>query len=212
MPPTPAEDLIGEITWTWLCIGTFLKGFVFMLLARWIFMVHRDAGITPSPLASALMWLFLAIGAFSFSLTAILFVVLLNDYESIKYLAPFWVRVTVRVAASATLVIAVITGILVVRTLDRSRSAFGMDRPDRVADAAERTAAATERMADTANEVAANGFAAERTANATERLADTAAAVMSLGDAGRMADATDRIADSGERIMPPNGENGKLGI
>ena len=119
MLPTGTEDMVGEITWTWLCLGALIKGCCFFFLARWVTVTHRKEAITPSPLAESLMWLFMAIGTFSLSITAILVVVILNDYESIDYLPPFPVRIAVRIFASAAMTAAVLTGIGVVVALIR---------------------------------------------------------------------------------------------
>jgi hypothetical protein len=117
MTPREIEDILGEITWTWLLVGTFCKALTFGLLARSIYVTNHVKGVTASPLAWSLMWLFLTIGAFSSALTVILLIVVLNDFESVRYLAPFWARMAARVFAAVALAANVVTGAMVVRAL-----------------------------------------------------------------------------------------------
>lgn len=162
------EDILGEITWTLLLVGTFFKAIVFAILSRFIYVTNREAGVAPSPVASSLMWLFLTIGAFSSSLTVILLIVVLNDFESVRYLAPFWLRMAARAFAVVALAGNVATGSMVVRALRAETRRRGRDRRS----VAHRQMIATERIADQGDALAHEG-AASRSASATERIADS---------------------------------------
>jgi hypothetical protein len=150
MTPRELEDILGEITWTWLLIGTSIKACTFGFLARSIYATNQVDGVTPSPLARSLMWLFLTIGAFSSALTVILLIVVLNDLESIRYLAPFWARMAARIFAAVALAANVVTGAMVVRAL----RAETRRRTSEARSTAHRQMRATERIADQGDETA----------------------------------------------------------
>ena len=188
----------------WTAVLFASKGFIFAILARMVSREYSLAFVRPTPVASCMIRLFSALTIASAVFSSLLF----NSWYNLPHLTNYPdddvdpVRAGIRLAVSVSIVLVSSAGIhlaLNMRQDARRAAAQAFTDVGRAADASERTANATERIADRANETVKNGHAG-RSAAASERLADQGDVTHAEGDSGRSAAATERIADAGEGI------------